>query len=88
MPQKKSFLGSADSEENLPRHLFTGFFQQQLCCNRPCSKLSRDSVACEAHILNYVFFCGLVPNLINSEKVVGGMSQLLVAPQSIPEESP
>lgn len=60
--------------------------QQQLCCNRSCSKLSGDSVAHQAHILNYVFLCGLVPNLINCENVVGGMSQLSVAPNSIPVE--
>ena len=63
-------------------------FQQQLCCKSSCSKLSGDRVAHQAHILNYVFLCGLDPNLINCENVVGGMSQLSVAPQSIPEESP
>ncbi len=45
-------------------------------------------MAHQAHILNYVFLSGLVRNLINCENVVGGMSQLSVAPQSIPEESP
>lgn len=45
-------------------------------------------MAHQAHILNDVFLSGLVCNLINCENVVGGMSQLSVAPQSIPEESP
>lgn len=45
-------------------------------------------MAHQAHILNYVFLCGLVRNLINCENVVGGMSQLSVDRQSIPEESP
>lgn len=63
-------------------------FQQQLCCKRSRSKLSGDSVAHQAHIPNYVFLSGLVRNLINCENVVGGMSQLSEAPQSIPEESP
>lgn len=31
-------------------------------------------MAHQAHILNYVFLCGLVLNLINCENVVGGMS--------------
>lgn len=40
------------------------------------------------HIFSTMSLCGLAPNLINCENVVGGMSQLSVAPQSIPEESP
>jgi len=41
----------------------------------------------QEHTLNSVFLCGLVRNLINCGNVVGGMSQLSVALQSIPEEN-
>lgn len=44
-------------------------------------------MADQEHTLNYVFLCGLVCNLINCGNVVGGMSQLSVALQTIPEES-
>lgn len=54
----------------------------------PVVSVSGDSVEHQAHILNYVFLRGLVCNLINCGNVVGRMSQLSVALQSIPEESP
>lgn len=80
MAKKKSFLSSAEREQIYP-DICSQNFQQQLCCKGSCSKLSGDSMVHQAHILNYVFLCGLVSNLINCENVVGGMSQLLVDPQ-------
>lgn len=75
----KSFLSSAEWEQ-ICLDICSQSFQQQLCCKRSCSKLSGDSVAHQAHILNYVFLRGLVCNLINCGNVVGRMSQLSVAP--------
>lgn len=58
----------------------------QTACTSCVGKLSGDSTADQEHILNYVFLCGLVCNLINCGNVAR-MSQLSVAPQSIPKES-
>lgn len=83
----KSFLSSVERQQ-IFLDICSQNFQQQLCCKRSCSRLSGDTMAHQAHILNYVFLCGLAGNLINCWNVVGSMSQLSVAPQSIPEESP
>lgn len=72
---------------DLPGHLFPGF-SAAVCCKRSRSKLSGDSATHQAHIPPQVILLGLVLNSINCGNVVGKMSQLLVAPWSIPEESP
>lgn len=79
--KKGSFPDSSDTERR--RDICSG---SSCVVTDPGSELRGDSSAHQAHIPNRVFLRGLVPNLINCENVVGGMSQLSAAPQSIPEE--